>query len=81
MRLFRCARLGWKEKKAMSDTIEDAIDSTARGPARASVDGASADAQDIDKMITADRYLGAGNAASKNHLGLRFFKLESPGAG
>jgi hypothetical protein len=65
----------------MVDAIETAIQDTATGPASASVDGASANAQDIDKQIKADQYLGANAAASKNHLGLRFFKLESPGAG
>jgi hypothetical protein len=53
----------------MVDAIETAIQDTATGPASASVDGASANAQDIDKQIKADQYLGANAAASKNHLG------------
>ena len=65
----------------MADTITDAIERTAKGPASATVDGASATAQDIDKMIKAKQFLGAEAAASNNHLGLRFFKLESPRAG
>jgi hypothetical protein len=49
--------------------------------ARISVDGTAVDAQDVSKLIEADRYLAGKRAAAKNHLGLYFVKLQPPGAG
>jgi len=62
-------------------TIQDAIEETAKGPARVSVDGTTVDAQKIADQILADRYTAGKTAASRNHLGLRFVKLVPPGAG
>ena len=62
-------------------TIQDAIEETAKGPAQVSADGTTVSAMDIAKQIEADRYLAAKTAATKNHFGLRFVRLEPPGAG
>lgn len=62
-------------------TIQDAIEETAKGPAQVSIDGNTMTAQKIADQIAADRYLAAQQAASRNHFGLRFVKLQPPGAG
>lgn len=61
-------------------TIEDAIRDTATGPARASGDGHSVDAQDISKQIEADRYLGGKAAGAAKKTGLRIFLIRGNGA-
>ena len=62
-------------------TIADKIEETAKGPARVSVDGTSVDAQSIDDQITAEKYLAAKSATSKNHMGLSFRQLTPGGCG
>jgi len=62
-------------------TIQDAIEETAKGPAQVSADGTTVSAQKIADQIEADRYLAAKTAAARNHFGLRFVRLEPPGAG
>ena len=61
--------------------LSETIRQTALGPASVSVGGVSVQAQDVSKIIEADRYLAAKRAAAKNHLGLYFVKLQPPGAG
>lgn len=63
----------------MSDEIRDAIESTAKGPARVRTDAGEVEAQDITKQIEADKYL-AGKAAVTNSTtntrrGLRFNQI------
>ena len=62
----------------MSDEIRDAIESTAKGPARVRTDAGEVEAQDITKQIEADKYLSAKAAASTTKRGLRFNQI-TPG--
>jgi len=59
----------------MSDEIRDAIESTAKGPARVRTDAGEVEAQDIAKQIEADKYLAARQAASTKSRGLRFNQI------
>jgi hypothetical protein len=59
----------------MSDEIRDAIESTAKGPARVRTDAGEVEAQDITKQIEADKYLAAKAAASTTRRGLRFNQI------
>jgi hypothetical protein len=61
----------------LSETIREA----AQGPARVSADGTSVDAQDLSKLIEADRYLAAQQASDQTHFGLRFVRLDPPRPG
>lgn len=63
------------------ETIADAIESTAMGPASVSIDGTSVQAQDLDKLIRADQHKAGKTAATRNHFGLRFAKTRPPGGG
>lgn len=67
----------------MSDVIKDAIESTAIGPASVRTDAGEVTAQDISKMIEADRYIASKNAATRTatntRRGLRFNRLTPPG--
>ncbi|MBT9156524.1 MAG: hypothetical protein DDT37_01510 [Firmicutes bacterium] len=65
----------------MSVVLENVIQKTATEPASVSVDGSSVTAQRVADQIKADRYLDGQRAVTKNHFGLRFVKLEPPGAG
>lgn len=49
-------------RRRMSDEIQDAIESTAKGPARVRTDAGEVQSQDISKQIEADRYLEIGRA-------------------
>jgi hypothetical protein len=59
----------------MSDEIRDAIESTAKGPARVRTDAGEVEAQDIAKQIEADKYLAARQAAGTKSRGLRFNQI------
>jgi hypothetical protein len=63
------------------ETIADAIESTAMGPASVSVDGTSVQQQDISKQIEADRFVKGNSAVGKPHFGLRITQLKPPGGG
>lgn len=63
------------------ETIQDRIEQNAKGVARVSVDGTTTDAVDIDKQITADKYLKQQTASSRNHCGLTFRTLTPGGCG
>lgn len=66
----------------MSDEIRDKIASTAQGPKRVRTDAGEVEAQDLESMIAADKYLAAKNAVSSGsntRRGLRFNKLIPPG--
>jgi hypothetical protein len=65
----------------MADTIAGAIEETAKGPARVTVDGTTVEAQKIADQIAAAKHAASNTAAGRNHFGLRFVKLEPPGAG
>jgi hypothetical protein len=67
----------------MSDELSDKISSTAQGPKRVRTDAGEVEAQDLESMIAADKYL-AGKAAvtssGNTRRGLRFNKLVPPGS-
>jgi len=63
----------------MSDELRDKIASTAQGPKRVRTDAGEVEAQDLEAMIEADKYLAARTAASTANRGLRFNKLVPPG--
>jgi hypothetical protein len=62
-------------RRRMSDEIQDAIESTAKGPARVRTDAGEVQSQDISKQIEADRYLASKAAASTTSRGLRFNQI------
>ncbi|NQW46609.1 MAG: hypothetical protein HQ464_02450 [Planctomycetes bacterium] len=62
-------------RRRMSDEIQDAIESTAKGPARVRTDAGEVEAQDISKQIEADKYLAAKAAANRASRGLRFNQI------
>jgi hypothetical protein len=62
-------------RRSMSDEIRDAIEATAKGPARVRTDAGEVEAQDIEKQIEADKYLSAKAAAATANRGLRFNRL------
>lgn len=67
----------------MSDEISDKISSTAQGPKRVRTDAGEVEAQDLEAMIAADKYLAskaAVSSTSNTRRGLRFNKLIPPGS-
>ena len=66
---------------AEPQSIAEAIDQNARGPASVTVAGQTVVQKDIEQQIKADEYLAAKQAATKPHFGLRFMKIVPPGAG
>ena len=64
-----------------TDDLPQKIIDTALGPASVSAGGITVQAQDLDKIIEAQRHLAGQTAAGKVHFGLRCVKLEPPGAG
>ena len=64
-----------------SNDLSDTIRETATGPARVSIDGSSVDAQKVADQILAEQHLAGRTSAAKNHLGLRFVRLQSQGGG
>ena len=66
---------------AQPESIEEAIEQTAKGPKRVQVANQSVEQQSIDEQIKADEYLAAKQAAAKPHFGVRFTKIIPPGAG
>jgi hypothetical protein len=64
------------------DSIEDAIESVAKGMVSSSSEnGRSMSTVPIKDLIEADRYLKGKTAATKPHMGLRFTKCIPPGGG
>jgi len=66
---------------ALPTTISDALDEAARSPKSVSTDKGRVEAHDLSSLLAALQHESAQTAASKNHFGLRFVKLEAPGAG
>ena len=66
---------------AQPESIEEAIEQNALGPASVTVAGQTVVQKDIEQQIKADEYLAAKQAAAKPHFGLRFTKIIPPGAG
>jgi hypothetical protein len=64
------------------ETIEDAIESVAKGMvSSSSEDGRSASRIPLKDLIEADRYLTGKTAQGKSHFGLRMTKCIPPGGG
>jgi hypothetical protein len=53
----------------------------ALGLKRVTVDGTTVEARDVDEIIAAQKHLAGQTAAEAAHFGLRFAKLQPPGAG
>ncbi len=66
---------------ATPTTIADAIERTALNPKAASTDKGKVEAQPLSDLLDAQGRESANTAASRNHFGLRFAKIEAPGAG
>jgi len=66
---------------AQSETIEEAIEQNALGPASITVAGQTVVQKDIEQQIKADEYLATKQAAAKPHFGIRFTKIIPPWAG
>ena len=60
--------------------LSETIQQTAQGPSAVNIDGNSATAQDISKLIEGDRHLAANQGVAKRHRGARFTKLVAPGS-
>jgi len=63
-----------------SDAIAAALVDAASGPKRVKGDAGEVEAHSLDDLIKADQYQRAKDAASSPHRGLRFTKLQPPGA-
>lgn len=63
----------------MSTEIEDAIQSNATGPRKASSDGVSVEQHDLEDQIEADRYLKSKTVAASGLAGLRRVVVSPPG--
>jgi len=66
---------------AIPTTIADALDESARNPKSVSTDKGRVESYDLESLLKAATHEAAQAAASRNHFGLRFVRLESPGAG
>ncbi|MCC6578919.1 MAG: hypothetical protein IT440_00635 [Phycisphaeraceae bacterium] len=62
----------------MSDTLDNAIKTSAEGPAKASGDAGSVEQHKLPDQIAADKYLASKKASRARGLGVKFAKL-SPG--
>ena len=63
------------------ETIEDAIETSATGPRRASDDNGSFEQHPLGDQIAADRYLKSRNATKSGRgLGIKLTKLIPPNA-
>jgi hypothetical protein len=60
--------------------LENTIRQAAQAPASVNIDGNSATAQDIGKLIEADLYVTANRAVARRHRGVRTTKLAAPGS-
>lgn len=74
-----CHSYGMSDKEPQ--TVEEAIELNALGPRRVQRADESVDQHSLEQQIKADQYLKAKTAASIPSRGLRFTRLQSPGAG
>lgn len=63
----------------MTDTIKDAIETNATGPAEIQGDEGRVRQHSLRDQIEADKYVSAQNVAKKGQLGIRTAKLIPPG--
>lgn len=64
---------------AESSDLTPAITGVGNGPRSVKTDRLEAEAQPLQDLVAADRYLKAGAAAGQPSRGLRFTKLITPG--
>ncbi|TWT40502.1 hypothetical protein RAS1_42140 [Phycisphaerae bacterium RAS1] len=64
----------------MADEIKDAIVENAQGPKRVESDGITVEQHALRDQVAADQHVSAQTGAAQAHRGLRFTKLNSPGA-
>jgi len=63
------------------ETIDEAIEQNAMGPASVTVGNTSVTQKDIDQQIKADQHLKNQRAAASPTFGLRMLKMKPPGGG
>lgn len=64
------------------ETIEDAIDASARGLVKRTREGdRETEYVSLKDQIAADQYIAAKGASARKHFGLRMTKLIPPGGG
>jgi hypothetical protein len=66
---------------AQPQTIDEAIDRNAKGPASVTVAGETTTVKDIDQLIKADKHLAAKRAKANGNLGVMFGKIVPGGTG
>lgn len=62
-------------------TIPDAIEQNALGPKKVKVRDQEVEQHSLQDQIEADRYNKGQTAATRNHFGIRFGKIDPPGCG
>ena len=63
----------------MTDTLDNAIKTSAEGPAKASGDSGSVEQHKLSEQIAADKYLESKKASRAKGLGIKLAKLSPPG--
>jgi len=63
----------------MSD-VADAVDTSAQGPRKVTMDGMTVEQHPLKDQIDADRYLTSKSATQGTGLGIKLNRLKSPGA-
>ena len=66
---------------AAPQTVEEAIEQNALGPASVTIAGETVTAKDIDQIIRADQYLAAKRAQRVRGLGITCQQIVSGGTG
>lgn len=63
----------------MSETLQTAIRTNAKGPASVTQDGTNVQQHNLKDQIAVDKYLKGQDAASRKSKGLRFMRVAPPG--
>ena len=64
----------------MSEELRQKLEQAAQQPRRVRTDAGEVENHDLKEMIEADKYLSGKSAAASKTRGLRFNRLEPPGA-
>ncbi len=64
----------------MSENLDDKIEEAARNPKRVRTDAGEVEQHDLSKMVEVDKYLASKKGAANKYRGLRFTKMNPPGA-
>ncbi len=71
--------MAWQgSRKDVTDTLDNSINTTAEGPAKASGDSGSVEQHKLSEQIAADKYLESKKASRAKGLGIKLAKI-SPG--